>query len=370
MDYYKTLGIEKTASESDIKKAYRKLAQQYHPDTGKGDEKKFKEVTEAYEVLGDKQKRAQYDQFGSAGPNFGGGNGFGGFGGFDFSNINVDFGGGGFGDIFDTFFGGGSRRSAKKGPTKGSDIEMVLQISFEEAIFGATKEIELSVYETCDHCQGKGAEPGTEVKTCDVCSGTGQQIRLQQTPFGQIQTASVCRNCEGAGQIPEKKCHVCRGEGRLLKTLKLNAKIPAGIHDQAVIRLTGKGEAGLKGGPHGDLFLHISVAPSKEFERIKEDIHSTQHIHLLQAVMGDAIKVKTVYGEANLIIPAGTQSQTVLKIKNEGVPRVGTSHKGDHHVKIIVDVPKKLSNKEKELYKQLIGLSGLAITPQNKGLFG
>jgi len=368
VDYYKTLGVEKNASESEIKKAYRKLAQEHHPDTGKGDEKKFKEATEAYEVLSDKQKRAQYDQFGAAG--VGGGPGGQGFGGFDFNNVNVDFGGN-FGDIFDTFFGGGAQRASRKtGPQKGSDIEMVMQISFEEAIFGVSKEIEISRYETCTSCKGNGAEPGTELQTCETCSGTGQQVRLQRTPFGQIQTASICSTCEGAGRIPEKKCKTCSGEGRILKTSIIKAKIPAGIHDQAVIRLASKGEAGHMGGAYGDLFLHISVAPSKEFERINNDTYSTVHIHVLQAIMGDEIKVKTVHGEAALKIPAGTESGTTLKLKEMGVPKVGTSNKGDHHVKIIIDIPKKLSSKEKKLYEELITESGLDISPQSKGIFG
>lgn len=361
MDYYKTLGVEKGASESEIKKAYRKLAQKHHPDTGKGDEKKFKEATEAYEVLSDKQKRGQYDQFGSAGSGPGGA----GFGGFDFKNVNVDFG-----DIFDTFFGGGQQGSRKKGPTRGSDIEMVFQISFEEAIFGVSKEIEVSTFVACSHCKGIGAEPGTKLKTCDDCSGTGQQVRLQRTPFGQIQTASVCQNCEGAGQIPEKKCKECEGEGRLLKTQRIKTKIPAGIHDQAVIRLAGKGEAGMQGGPTGDLFLHISVAPSRSFERIRNDIYTTEHIHVLQAIMGDEIVVKTVHGDAKLVVPAGTESGSVLKLKEYGVPKVGTSHKGDHIVKIKVDIPKKLSGKEKKLYDELVQESRLNIKPQSKGFFG
>ena len=364
MDYYKTLGVDKNASESEIKKAYRKLAQQYHPDTGKGDEKKFKEVTEAYEVLSDKQKRAQYDQFGSAGPNFGGQ----GFGGFDFKNVNFDFGGG-FGDIFDSFFGGGQRGPRKKGPSKGADIEMVLQISFEEAVFGVTKEIEVSAYMACEHCKGTGAEPGTNLKTCEDCSGTGQQIKLQRTPFGQIQTATTCPRCEGAGQIPEKKCQACQGEGRMIKNNEIKAKIPAGIHDQAVIRLAGKGEAGYMGGPQGDLFLHISVTPSKTFERIKDDIYTTEHIHVLQAIMGDEITIKTVHGESPLTIPAGTESDHILKLKGYGVPKIGTNIKGDHIVKIKVDIPKKLSGKEKKLYDELVKESKLDIKPQNRGFF-
>ena len=366
MDYYKTLGVDKNASEQEIKHAYRKLAQQYHPDTGKGDEKKFKEVTEAYEVLGDKQKRAQYDQFGSVGSGPGGA----GFGGFDFRNVNFDFGGG-FGDIFDSFFGGGAKRTAKKsGPIKGNDIEMVIQITFEEAVFGATKEIEISRYETCDRCKGKGAEPGTEFKTCDECSGTGQKVRIQRTPLGQIQTSSICPACEGMGKIPEKKCKQCSGESRILKTSITKVKIPAGIHDQAVIRLKEKGEAGLMGGPYGDLFVHISVAPSREFERIKEDIYTTQNIHLLQAVMGDEISIKTIHGNVKLKIPAGTESGQTFKIKEKGVAKVGGTTNGDHYVKIKVDVPKKLSRKEKQLYEELIKESKLDIKPQNKGFFG
>lgn len=367
MDYYKALGVEKNASDSEIKKAYRKLAQQHHPDTGKGDEKKFKEVTEAYEVLGDKQKRTQYDQFGSAGPGFGAGGQ--GFGGFDFKNVNVDFGGN-FGDIFDSFFGGGQARGRKKGPAKGSDIEMVIQISFEEAIFGVSKEVEVSAYVACESCKGIGAEPGTELKSCEECSGTGQQVRLQRTPFGQIQTAATCQTCEGAGQIPEKKCKECRGEGRMIKTTRIKAKIPAGIHDQAVIRLAGKGEAGQMGGPQGDLFLHISVAPSKDFERIKDDIYTIQHIHVLQAIMGDEINVKTVHGDAKLVVPAGTESGSTLKLKDYGVPKVGTDTKGDHIVKIKIDIPKKLSGKEKKLYDELVKESKLDIKPQSKGFFG
>ena len=370
MDYYKTLGVEKGASEAEIKKAYRKLAQKYHPDTGQGDEKKFKEVTEAYEVIGDKQKRAQYDQFGSAGGNFGGGGA--GFGGFDFKNVNFDFGGGnagGFGDIFDSFFGGGRSRSST-GPVTGSDVEMVMQIEFEEAIFGTTKNFEVSAYEQCDTCSGNGAEPGSKIKTCDTCSGTGQQIRMQRTPFGQIQSTSVCGSCQGEGRIPEKKCHSCEGQGRMIKTKQIKAKIPAGIHDQAVIKLTGKGEAGQRGGGYGNLFLHVSVAPSSEFERIKNDIYTKQKIHVLQAIMGDEIKVKTVHGEVDLIVPAGTQSGTVLKIKEHGVPKIGSTQRGDHHVKIEVDIPKKISSKEKSHYNELIALSKLNITPQSRGLFG
>jgi len=366
MDYYAILGVEKTATEADIKKAYRKLAQKYHPDTGKGDEAKFKEVTEAYEVLSDKQKRGQYDQFGKAG--MGGGAGFGGFnfGGFEGGSFN--FGGVDLGDMFENFFGGGGRRH-KQGPQAGNSIEMVVQISFEEAIFGTSKEIELARYEICEGCSGNGAEPGSALKTCEDCSGTGQKIRVQRTPLGQIQTAAICPTCQGAGKKPEKKCKTCAGEGRTLKTSRIKAKIPAGIHDRAVIRLKEKGEAGTQGGGYGDLFLHISVNPSHEFERQKDDLFSVQKIHVLQAILGDEITVKTVHGPALLKIPAGTESGKVFKLKSYGVPQVGRDARGDHHVKVLVEMPKKLSGKEKKLYDELVQEAGLSLKPQSRGLF-
>ena len=222
MDPYKTLGVDKNSSDAEIKKAYRKQALKYHPDKGgnKSDEKKFKEITAAYEVLGDKQKRAQYDQFGSAA----GGPGQSGFGGYDFSgfqDVKFDFGGG-FGDIFDSFFGGGSRRAqSKRGPIRGNDIEIIVRLTFDEAIFGTTKEVELGRYETCEHCKGMGNEPGSKIINCEECKGTGQHVRIQQTPLGQIQTAATCEKCDGAGKIPEKKCRNCEGEGRVLKNQKI-----------------------------------------------------------------------------------------------------------------------------------------------------
>ncbi len=307
---------------------------------------------------------------GGSGPNFGGA----GFGGFDFSgfeNVNFDFGGGGLGDVFDSFFGGGGRRGRKKsGPAKGNDLEMVIRVGFEEAIFGVTKEIEITRYETCDRCKGNGAEPGTPIITCEACNGTGQQVRLQRTPFGQIQTSAVCPACEGSGRIPEKKCKACKGEGRVAKSSILKVKIPAGIEHEAVIRLNGKGEAGLNGGEYGDLFIHVSVGASKEFERVKNEIHTTQHIHLIQAVLGDDIEVTTVHGNVTLKIPAGTESGKMFRLKGYGVPKVNSDEKGDHVVTVVVDVPKRLSRKEKEMYEQLAKEAGLKdIKPQNKTWF-
>lgn len=372
MDPYKVLGVDKKATDDEIKKAYRKLALKYHPDKGGGDEaeKKFKEATAAYEVLGDKQKRAQYDQFGS----MGGGPGGQGFGGFDFSgfqDVKFDFGGGSFGDIFDTFFGGGQARTQRRqGPIRGSDIEIVLHLKFEEAVFGATKEVEISRYETCEHCKGKGNEPGSKIIDCTDCQGTGQKVKIQRTPLGQIQTSAICDNCKGAGKKPEKACRDCKGETRLLKNQKIKVKIPAGIHDKSAIRLSGKGEAGLRGGPSGDLFAHVSIEPSKEFKRIQNDIETEEHIHITQAVLGDEIQINTIHGKAELKIPAGTEHGKVIKLKEQGVPIVGTDKKGDHLVKIIIDTPKKLSGKEKELYTELAKQAKLDIKPQSKGIFG
>ncbi len=372
MNPYKTLGVDKNASDADIKKAYRRLAMKYHPDKGgdKADEKKFKEVTAAYEILGDKQKRAQYDQFGSVGAGPAGGAGFGGFDFGGFQNVDFDFGGG-FGDIFDTFFGGGARKARnRQGPIRGNDIEIVVRLTFDEAVFGTTKEVELSRYETCGHCKGMGNEPGSKIITCETCKGTGQHVRIQRTPLGQIQTTATCETCNGAGKTPEKKCRECKGEGRVIRNQKIKIKIPAGIHDKAAIRLSGKGEAGLKGGPPGDLFAHISITPSKEFTREDNDIKTEKSIHLLQAVLGDEVDIKTLHGNVKLKIPAGTPNGNIFKLKGYGVPKVGTDMKGDHYVKIMVEIPQKLNRKEKELYEELAKEAKLDIKPQNKGLFG
>lgn len=373
MDYYKILGVEKNASDVEIKKAYRKLAQKYHPDVNKANkeaEQKFKEVSEAYEVLSDKQKRSAYDQFGKAGVG-GGQNGFGGFGnfgGFDTSQFEgMNFGG--FGDIFDTFFGGGQARARRNGPQKGADLEVIVKLNFEETIIETEKELKISKKEKCHHCAGNGAEPGTKINTCPTCGGKGQVTQIQRTPLGSIQTSRVCPDCHGEGKKPEKACQVCQGEGFEQILSKIKVKVPAGINDGAVIRLSGKGEAGTKGGQSGDLYLHITVTPSREFERQGDDIFTSQKIHLLQAVLGDEIKVKTIYETVTLKVPAGTQSGKVFKLKNYGMPRVNTGGKGDHFVKISVEIPDKLSHKEKELYAQLTKEARLKITPTEQGFF-
>ncbi|MBD3328341.1 molecular chaperone DnaJ [Candidatus Peregrinibacteria bacterium] len=364
-DLYEILGISKDASEQDIKKAYRKMAQQYHPDKHKGDkeaEKKFKEANEAYEVLSDKQKRAQYDQFGSvggAGNPFG--NGAGGFGGsYDFSGFDFQQGGaGGFADIFETFFGGAARggggagRSSKKGPRPGNDLEFAMELTFEEAAFGTQKELSIAKPATCDNCHGSGAEPGSKTVHCETCSGTGEIRQVRQTLFGQMATAKVCDVCAGEGRRPEKICSVCNGSTVIRKTERVKVKIPAGVDNESTIRLSGKGEAGVYGGPNGDLYVHVRVAGSKKFTRKGYDVYSDAHIHLLQAVLGDDIDVETLHKKVTLKIPAGTQSGKIFKLKELGIEKLRGTGVGDHYVKVIVDIPTKLSRKEKDMYIQL-----------------
>lgn len=373
MDYYKILGVEKGASDMEIKKAYRKLAQKHHPDVNKDNkesEKKFKEASEAYEVLSDKQKRSAYDQFGKAG--VGGGQGAGGFGGFDTSQFDgMNFGG--FGDIFETFFGGGMGgrgQHTSQGPQKGADLEVAVQITFEEAYSGIEKELRVSKNEKCKHCAGNGAEPGSKINTCNTCHGVGQVTQVQRTPIGNIQTQRVCPDCHGEGKIPDKKCKVCQGRGHEKQNVTLKIKVPAGIYDGAVLRLNQKGDAGKLGGPAGDLYVHIGVSSHRDFQRQDADIYSEQELHLLQGVLGDEIKVKTIQGDVKLKIPAGTQSGKVFKLKGYGMPRMNSAVKGDHYVKIIIQIPNKLSKKEKELYSDLTKEAGLKIKPTEKGFFG
>ncbi|MDD3066504.1 MAG: molecular chaperone DnaJ [Candidatus Gracilibacteria bacterium] len=370
-DYYEILGVKRDADSDEVKKAFRRKAREYHPDQARGDkkeaEKKFKEISEAYEVLGDKQKRQQYDQFGASGQNFGGGQGP---GGFDFSGGGFNFGGdaGGFGDIFETFFGGGGgRKTAKGGAMRGNDLEAQLGIKFEDSIFGTTAEFNLTRALKCSHCGGNGAEPGSKIETCKTCKGTGEVTTTRQTVFGAMRHTAVCGDCEGSGKTYEKKCSVCHGTGRERKAEKVKVKIPAGVNDGAVIKLAGQGEAGTHGGPSGDLFIHIRVEASREFERKGNDIYSTQKTSYIQATLGDEIPVKTVYGDVKLRIPAGTQSHQIFKLKNHGAPRLNTSEKGDHLVKILVEIPKKLSRKEKDLFEKLAQEAGIKI--KKGGLF-
>lgn len=353
-DYYEVLGVAKTASAEEIKKAYRKLAVKYHPDKEGGDEAKFKEIGEAYEVLKDDAKRQRYDQFGHAGVgggpagHAGGANPFEGFGGFDGQNIHFDFGGGNLGDLFGQFFGGGGTRQREK---RGRDIETAVTIDFIEAIFGTNKTFSLTLDETCPHCHGSTVEPGFSMKTCPDCKGAGQQTRTMNTVFGQIQQAVVCPTCGGTGKVPEKPCTVCRGKGTVRGEEKVSVKIPAGIKDQATIRLRERGEA-ITGGPRGDLYVHVRVKAHKHFTRNGDTILSQERISMIDAALGTEIKVDTVDGPVRMKVPAGTQSGTDFKLSGHGVPHMSSKSRGAHIVTVIVETPTKLSKKQKELLEQ------------------
>ncbi len=366
-NYYDILGVAKNASDSEIKRAYRRLAQKHHPDRNKGHpeaEKKFKEINNAYEILSDPKKRAQYNQFGENPPGFGQGQG-GYQTAYDFSSF------GGFSDIFETFFGQGQRRSSgrkRKEASRGNDIESNLQISFEEAIFGCEKTLEITKPETCGNCQGKGHEPGTKIIPCPDCQGTGEIRTIKNTILGQIATNQTCDKCYGEGRIPERKCSVCQGSSQIRKTETIKVKIPGGINEGSTIRLREKGEAGLFGGQKGDLYIYIRVGKSPKFIREGFDISSEQKVDLLQVVLGDQIDVETVYGKIKMELPAGTQSGKVFKIKEQGVIKLRDNTKGDHYVKIMVNIPSKLNKKEKKLYEELALEKGLNLHPK-EGFF-
>jgi molecular chaperone DnaJ len=363
-DYYKILGVERNATDTELKKAYRKLALKYHPDKHKGDkdaETKFKDINESYQVLSDKQKRAQYDQFGTSDFSGGGAGGFQGFQDFDFSGFS---GGGSFSDIFESFFGGGGggrgrTKSRKRGPIRGNDIEVLVNLTFEEAAFGTQKELEITKPISCEHCKGKGAEPNSKIVDCKSCGGTGEVRSVKNTILGQIATSRPCDECHGEGKIPEKKCTKCHGTTRTRSKENIKVKIPAGIDNGSTIRLSDKGEGGLYGGHSGDLYTHIQVQSSDKFVRNNYDVHSEKEIHLVQAVLGDEIDVETIQGDVKLKIPAGTQSGKVFKISNKGIQKLNSSSLGDHYVKIIVKIPDKVSRKDRELWLGLAKNSGV-----------
>jgi molecular chaperone DnaJ len=351
-DYYEVLGVEKSASDDEIKKAFRRKAIDLHPDRG-GDEEKFKEVNEAYEVLKDAQKRQRYDQFGHAGVGGAGGRGNP-FEGFNFGgqghSVNFDFDDlGGFGDLFGSFFGGGGQK--KKRPERGRDIEMEMVLDFEEAIFGVETEVKLNLHDVCEHCKGSTVEPGHDLATCDVCKGSGQEVRVAQTIFGNIQQAVTCQKCRGKGKIPEVKCSVCNATGTVRKDKNITVKIPAGIDDGATIRLSGYGEATANGNK-GDLYVHVRVKPHKEFTREGELVLSKVHVDMVDAALGSEIEVQTVDGAVRMKVPAGTQTGTDFKLSGHGVPYLRGEGRGSHIVTIIVDTPVKLSKEQKELLEQ------------------
>ncbi len=349
-DYYEVLGVDKSVSEDELKKAYRKAAKKYHPDLNPGDkeaEKNFKEVNEAYEVLSDGEKRARYDQFGHAGvdPNFGAGGG-GGFGG----GFTGDFGD--LGDIFSSFFGGGfgggSRRSNPNAPRRGNDTAASVTISFEEAAKGCKKTVKVTKIDTCKDCGGTGAKQGSSPKTCPVCHGTGQVTSAQRTPFGVIQTQQVCNNCRGSGKIIDNPCKTCAGKGRIRHTVEQTVEIPAGIDDGQIINLRGGGDAGVNGGPSGDLRVNVNVRPHPIFERSGYDVYCEIPITFTQAALGDEIVVPTLDGKVKFTIHEGTQPGDEFKLKGKGIQRLNYSGKGDQYVRISVEVPKNLSKAQKE----------------------
>lgn len=365
-DYYEVLGVSKDASADEIKKAFRRKAVELHPDKQGGDEVKFKEVNEAYEVLKDAQKRQRYDQFGHAGVGGAsggpGGNPFGGFGGeWSGQNVNFDFGDLGLGDIFGSFFGGGARSGGQR-QARGNDVETRVEISFEEAVFGTEADLRLNLEDTCSHCKGTTAEPGYELKSCDKCGGNGQVVQAVRTIFGNIQQAVVCPDCQGKGKKPEKVCSVCHGKGTEKRTQSVQLKIPAGIDDGATIRLRERGEA-VANGPKGDLYVHIRVKAHKKFTREGDLILSDEHVSMADAALGCEIDVETVDGMVRMKVPAGTQSGSDFKLSGHGVPHLRSESRGAHIVTIIVDTPTKLTKQQQDLLEQF------RAAPQKRGFF-
>lgn len=351
-DYYEILGVDRKASANDIKTAFRKKAHQHHPDKG-GDEAKFKEVNEAYQVLSNEEKRQQYDRFGST---FQNGQAGGPGAGFDFSG----FGGGGidmedlFGGLGDLFgFGGGARPRQGNRPQRGRDLEMVISLDFRESVFGLEKEVSFSKQSTCKSCHGGGAEPGSKVETCSTCQGSGYVIGVQRTILGNIQTKTACPQCQGEGKTYSQKCTKCGGDGLVKENVKLKVKIPAGIADGETIRLSGHGNAGFMGGPAGDLYLKIRVTPDKHFKREGYDIKTELVISVKQAILGDKVKVETVHGPVTLKIPAGTQSGTIFKLRDKGITKLNGRGQGEQFVTVKILIPKSLSAKEKQILEKL-----------------
>lgn len=364
-DYYDILGIDKNASDEDIKKAFRKLAIQYHPDKNQGNkeaEERFKEINEAYQVLSDPDKRAKYDRFGTT--DF---NGQGGFGGFDFGDFQ-DMGG--FGDIFDTIFGGGfSGSNRRNGPQRGNDLEYNLNLTFEEAAFGVTKNIDINRHENCSKCSGTGAKPGTSPINCDKCGGSGR-IRVQRnTAFGNFISEVTCDKCGGKGTIIKEACSECHGSGRLRKKRKITINVPAGVDTGNTIPLRGQGEPGLRGGENGDLYINIKVLPHKIFKRDGFDVICEIPISFPQAALGAEIDVPTLDGIIKYTIPEGTQGGSVFKVKGKGIPRIRGYGRGDEIIKVIVEVPKKLNERQKELLKEYAEACGEEVNEQKKTFF-
>ncbi len=360
-DYYEVLGVSKSATKDEIRKAYRKLSKKYHPDLNKeaDAEAKFKEVTEAFEVLSDESKRANYDQFGHAGPNqgFGGGGGFGGDG----------FG---FEDIFSSFFGGGGgRRQDPNAPRKGNDLQYTMTIDFMDAVFGKETEIQIPKDETCETCDGSGAKKGTSPETCSHCGGTGEISVTQDTPFGRMVNRRACHHCDGTGQYIPDKCSTCKGKGtvRVNKTIKVT--IPEGVDDGQQLRVSGQGEPGVNGGPTGDLYIVFNVRDHEKFIREGDNIYLELNLSFPQAALGDEIEVPTVHGDVNLKVPAGTQTGARFRLRDKGVKNVHGRGIGDQIVVAKVVTPKKLTEKQKELLREFAAISGDDVEGYSSSLF-
>jgi len=356
MDYYQILGIEKNASADEVKKAFHKLAHKYHPDKG-GDEKKFKEINEAYQVLSNAEKRQQYDQFGQTFDNAGQpGGGFGQDFNWAWQNQNVNFDPEDLGDIFENLFsfGGGGRRASKKDIRKGKDIQVEMEISLENTLKQTEKKISLMKQILCNRCNGNGAEPGTKINECFSCRGVGQVQQVKRTILGSYTSFTVCPECNGEGTKPEKACNVCKAEGRIKGEEVINILIPAGIDNNQVIKIEGKGDAGKKGGKAGSLFIRVFVKKHPIFMRKGDDLYMAQDINYSQAVLGDEIEIPTIEGVKNILtVPAGTESGKVLRISGKGIPYFGRSNRGNMYIELIIKTPKKISKKQKELLTEL-----------------
>ncbi len=357
-DFYELLGVARTASADDIKRAYRKLARELHPDKNSGNkeaEERFKQVSRAYEVLSDTEARARYDRFGEAGMNGGGGDPFG--------------GGGGFGDIIDAFFGGGSPfggRSGPAGPPRGQDLEVVADVSFVDAVFGSEQQVRVRTAVACDDCQGSGAANGTSASTCAECRGTGQVRRVRQSVLGQMVTTSACQRCGGGGQVIDQPCTSCRGDGRVVKETSITVEVPAGIDTGQTLRLTGRGAVGPRGGAAGDLYVHLRVAAHEQWRREEDDLVTDVPISIVQAALGTELDLETLDGVEHLVVPAGVQQGHEFELRGRGVPRLTNSGRsrgrGNLRARVVLTVPTKLSNEERDVLRQYAELRGEAVT--------
>jgi molecular chaperone DnaJ len=360
-DFYEVLGVDRDAGAEAIKKAYRRLAMQYHPDRNPAEDaaERFKEVNRAYEVLSDPEKRRRYDRFGHAGVDGAGATGFEGFNGFE-----------GFGDIFDAFFGGAAGRRRRGGPTRGADLRYNMTITFEEAVFGAEKEIEFTRMERCSRCNGSRGEPGTSPETCPQCNGSGEIRRVQQSVFGQFVNVATCGRCQGEGRVVTAPCTQCHGQGRERKTRKIGVKIPAGVDDGAQIRISGEGEGGSLGGSEGNLYVVLNVQPHPLFHRIEDHILYELPVNIAQAALGAKVAVPTLEGEVEVVLPPGTQTGDDLVLRGKGVPHLRGVGRGDQVVRVTVVTPETLTDEQRELLERLAETMGTATMPKkSKGFF-